>query len=660
MIKRASIFLSLLFSVFVCAGQVPNFPIGKGFFQTDFDGHQKTITNLNGLNANTINVSNLIAGNITAGGTNSGLNITNLPLVTTPLPYFRFPFANTNTGSNAAIRYDDLANAISNNFAGGIPFIPTTNIVDLFALTNNLDSVAHSDLLGFQSELVKRGVWTNLVDAIFLKPRFAATNANSLYGRKFLNTNMTFGIWGAQFNGTNNITMYNLPDLRTNTIIEVWRRVQNDSDITGPQQNNYSVGLNNSVGGGIWASHMQKAWSTIWQRANTTKPYPTDTTGFTNIVKYPYVSGVYDYPNSQVTIEPRIFEFSSDGISNMTAWEDGFACALGPVALTNFVLSTPFPYTNALTTLRLGQDMFNGSVLGSPLNVFRGEIAEVLVFNKYCDTNLAAAATVACRWLEPGTTIRVYFGDSRLASPATSPVSTDVTNAPIYYYQSHFPNNIYYHNYSVSGYSYNEFLSPFSYNFLYGVPYPDKFIDKQCYVGLGINDIYGGSSGATVFNNLMTTFTNNLNNGWVTIPLTVYAVGTNATSPAAYDVAKETQRTNFNNTVITNSYLFGGVWRMDQIFDQSVMNTNSGYSTDGLHVYGTNGWVACRAAANSFYGTFAQSIIPNLTDAYPRPEYHMTNAVMPTPISGQVIWWYSNYDGWIITPTKTNRVFQGQ
>lgn len=37
-----------------------------------------------------------------------------------------------------------------------------------------------------------------------------------------------------------------------------------------------------------------------------------------------------------------------------------------------------------------------------------------------------------------------------------------------------------------------------------------------------------------------------------------------------------------------------------------------------------------------------------------------TNSIMPAPVSGQIIWWYSNYDGWIITPTKTNRVFQGQ
>lgn len=37
-----------------------------------------------------------------------------------------------------------------------------------------------------------------------------------------------------------------------------------------------------------------------------------------------------------------------------------------------------------------------------------------------------------------------------------------------------------------------------------------------------------------------------------------------------------------------------------------------------------------------------------------------TNSIIPSPVTGQVIWWYSNYDGWIITPTKTNRVFQGQ
>lgn len=40
--------------------------------------------------------------------------------------------------------------------------------------------------------------------------------------------------------------------------------------------------------------------------------------------------------------------------------------------------------------------------------------------------------------------------------------------------------------------------------------------------------------------------------------------------------------------------------------------------------------------------------------------YFNTNATIPFPVSGKVIWWYSNYDGWIITPTKTNRIFQGQ
>ena len=37
-----------------------------------------------------------------------------------------------------------------------------------------------------------------------------------------------------------------------------------------------------------------------------------------------------------------------------------------------------------------------------------------------------------------------------------------------------------------------------------------------------------------------------------------------------------------------------------------------------------------------------------------------TNSVMPQPVAGQVIFWYSNYDTWQITPFKTNRIAQGQ
>ena len=99
--SRKITLISLLAIVILCVAAT--FPLNNAFLQTDLNGNQKKITNLLELDVTTLNAANLNIQN-----TNVGLNITNLPLVTLNNPWDRFPFANTNSGSNAAIRYDSL------------------------------------------------------------------------------------------------------------------------------------------------------------------------------------------------------------------------------------------------------------------------------------------------------------------------------------------------------------------------------------------------------------------------------------------------------------------------------------------------------------------------------------------------------------------------
>lgn len=109
------------------------------------NGNQKKITNLFELD-----VSNLHATNLVVDATNAGLNITNLPLFNSPLPYWRFPFANTNTGSNGAIRYDDLEAALAAQINPSFPWLIVTNGSSTPTIQSQMNSLTSGGVLAFQ------------------------------------------------------------------------------------------------------------------------------------------------------------------------------------------------------------------------------------------------------------------------------------------------------------------------------------------------------------------------------------------------------------------------------------------------------------------------------------------------------------------------------
>lgn len=118
--------------------------------------------------------------------------------------------------------------------------------------------------------------------------------------------------------------------------------------------------------------------------------------------------------------------------------------------------------------------------------------------------------------------------------------------------------------------------------------------------------------------------------------------------------------------------------------DKTIGSTN--YATCAV-VSGTNTYLFANPSSVSSQGTFsnapdiiltttstnctvvvAANCIKNVRDLgvsnnivwLSRAYYNATNSTMPTPLTGYVINWYSNYDTWQVTPFKTNRIAQGQ
>src|ERR1700743_1737542 len=125
-------------------------PIKNGFLQSDFNGNQFSFTNVFDIEANNIHVGTLTATNLDIFGTNFGITITTLPLFTVNNPWDRFPFANTNSGSNGAIRYDALEAELAAQINPSFPFVIVTNGSSTATIQSQFNSLTNGGVVQFQ------------------------------------------------------------------------------------------------------------------------------------------------------------------------------------------------------------------------------------------------------------------------------------------------------------------------------------------------------------------------------------------------------------------------------------------------------------------------------------------------------------------------------
>lgn len=472
---------------------------------------------------------------------------------------------------------------------GLVGFLPSQQEVSTFILSNNIyDPGVQKDLVGFAGQLQKEGYWSNLVDAAFFNPRFNPTNNLTLLGRTIQSSNITYDSWGAIFNGTAQIVVDGLPNQTTNTIVCVWRGFPTNS---WTSTNACLFGMFNTNGDGMWAANNG---GQQWRQITQSNGIVGGSSDLTTLIE-PGKGGNYDYTHVAKSWEDRkVWALSFDGLvtqgGQFHMWQNGVPMKInfaGPViGGTNAVWST-----NVFNEIRVGQALTN-----TDGGKFVGEVAAVLVFNTPMTTNMAYAVNRAVRWLEPDTVNRIFIGDS-LWTEGVVGVDNWNTNCPVSLFmrsQAH-QNESCFINIAESGLTWYEILqTPDCSNAVFtanAAPY-GKVTRTELYADYGVNDSYAlATTPAVMFQNATNTA---YIAGQSNILLYVMDIGplwSGATAPYAYNTANEATNLSYDYLLNTNRNLFAGLFRKSLVIGQPEMNTNNGFSADGLHLYGTNGWV---------------------------------------------------------------------
>lgn len=583
MIKRASILLSFIFSALICMGAP--FPLNSAFLQTDLNGNQKKITNLLELDVTTLNATNLNINN-----TNVGLNITNLPLATFPLPYFRFPFANTNTGSNGAIRYDDLEAALASQISPSFPWLIVTNGSSTATIQAQFNSLTNGGVISPQP-----GNFYDITTNIFItnKPIILIGN-------------------GSEFRFNTNASGPMLD--------------------TGTNYNGSLVIDNLRFNGQTFIDYRLTNFLHLEPRAGTLDANP--------------------YFNSFWSNRTGLRAEVSRGVIINNCYFYGFS---GNGAL--------------FTSIVGGAQYFNPKLLFLNNHCYTNFCSVMLACTAedtqgYYNNSTAGQGSWPCEYgmLAQNDIFMSYIGVS--ASPGNVIVNDNTINENMFgLMQASANGNQGHGRYSNNTFNHNVF--PIWVMFASGGEYMDNIIlrngqDLQPPNSTNIYYPFGSTSGVHFELSYGVQFNNNkLTREYLTFT-------NNCFGTFAHNTYGSLNVAGIQNQVLGDSNL---VWGVD-------VPTNF---SSGMRVYGNienlgilhDGTMASILSISS--NTPSAGSLPYTTDGTNRAAWtsqigittngsfaSATNSVIPYPVAGKVIWWYSNYDGWIITPTKTNRVFQGQ
>lgn len=468
-----------------------------------------------------------------------------------------------------------------------------------FIASNSIaDPGVKKDVNGFVGQLISEGYWTNLVDAAFFNPRFNPTNNLTLFGRTIQSSNINYDSWGAVLDGTAQIVVDGLPSLTTNTIVCVWRGFPTNSSTS---TNSCIFGLFNTNGDGAWTANVGGQQFKIITESNVTQGGNADLT--TLII--PGKGDQYSYTHVYTSWEDRkVWALSFDGIvasgGVFHMWQNGVPMKLnfnGPFFLTTNAVAS----TNTFNEIRVGYALTN-NVGGK----FVGEVAAVLVFNTPMTTSMAYAVNRAVRWLEPDTVNRIFVGDSLWTEGVFTSDNWN-TNCPVSIFmnsQAH-KNESCFINLAESGQQYGELTSVDCSNavFTANAAPEGKVTRTELYLDYGVNDSYAGvGTPTTIFTSATNAAQLATKNKMLLYVMNIGPLWTGATSPYTYSSATETTNQNYNFLLETNRQMFAGVFRKDLVIGQPEMNTNNNYSLDGLHLYGTNGFIQNQRLASLMLG----------------------------------------------------------
>ena len=463
-----------------------------------------------------------------------------------------------------------------------------------FCASNNITNPAvQADVTGFVSELKTSGSFGLLADGLLLHPRFNPTNRLSFFGNSENVSNLSFGSWGALFNGTSSLHLPLTASVTSNTLVFVFR-----SPISSANGQEFVLGLVNSntlSADWLWQGGSAGTYE-VWERSTTNFPYGGSSgTPFSNLVQPFWING-YSYVEGGTKVNQRkVVAMSNDGHGNSQFWEDTVQAQIG-YYFPGFIHNSPVTNSDPMNVLCVGQDYAN---LSAEFGPWTGEISAVLIFKGVLSSNQVNSAYRALRWLEPDAVERLYVGDSLMA-----PDVAGTNNFP-QFVQNALPSENCWRNNAEDGTRAWQFAG-YPLTSLSSLPYPSKVKEIDVYYAFGVNDTYGdGISAANVQSYMTSTFEALQTLGAKVYYVAINHIWTNATSPYAFNTNFDAAGVAVNQFFYTNNLTstgLAGIIPRDQITSQPLLDPANLFSTDGLHFYGPLGQVANQAIADYILG----------------------------------------------------------
>jgi hypothetical protein len=417
-------------------------------------------------------------------------------------------------------------------------------------------------------ELAAAGI-TNF-DLLPFQQNFNPTNLNTIQGRALTASNIQWIARGAYFSNSI-IQCTNIPDARNATMFIVWHYPDN----TNPPDGFAYVGgfASSSSYASSFYLHNVSSWDAQTVRQGNIQ-CPNGLL-LTNLILYPLNNGWNNgYFTPKNVKERQVYTFSNFG-TNSACYRNGAQCKMNGYE-TAFGTSLNAPLTNSLDILQLGSD----SLTNSAFLPFLGVIDDVLIVwtTNLATTNLVLAGNNALRWLDKSRVNRVWVGDSTW-------ITFNGVSSPQQFEQHLIGDNCY-HNWAQNGMKADTWVTTLVSSNLDGLGNVAWVNQREIMYQTGINDFFtypGYTSLPGVWQYVTNFVTIAASKGYTVTIWTPYQIWTNAVGSVPWALWGQTNMTAFCNLIQDNRQLFGQVYRRDLYVTQSMMNTNNGFSLDGVY-----------------------------------------------------------------------------
>ena len=540
---------------------------------------------IGGTQTGATNINPAISG-ATFTGTNSGGTFNNTTNLNPAISGATFTGPNTFAGDGLNV---------SNVTDSSYPY-PAPEAVQFANAAGINDSHARRDLVRFEEQEKKYGCWSNLLQALAFNPRFNPAAGLTFFGTNFSPAALQTNSWGCAFTGPVRIALSQ--PLTNYTVVVVWRLPVNVasglSAIFGladeANKRGMAYVLQSPAGYSGAARILNNTYSGTWAN-NGLALKPKGAVGYAN----------HDY--GQWNLEREVDVISGTTSGGITFWNDGTLSEAGQ--------SVP-AFTNNIGTFLTANELILGGDWTNLFQAYPGSLESIQVFNCIATQPLVTGAFKAARNLScDSDTDYVVIGHSRLYPNGT--------NGWDYALQQNLGpngNNQVLYNFTYPGSAAIDFVnSPFWPNRWQILA--DNWRTVQVYWELGMNDFaLDGLTEASCFASSLNFFTNMppaFNWNWSTeFPISdvqTSFVGLTNVAPITSNVLL------LNNDIRSHSYLGYRFYDQAAYVNPSVIDpyNPAGYTTDGDHFNGANGWQIFNALAQ--LATYQQTASSSATNA---------------------------------------------